>query len=405
MRSHSRRRSGLLSLVATWRPVQAGRSASRPRAAASASIRGRFILPLALLSALLGAGAAEAQFTHTQITSSTGGSNFAPSINSDGTRIAFESDRDLTGGNPDGNQEIFLWTSGSGFTQITSSTGGSNTSPSINSDGTRITFASNRDLTGSNADLNQEIFLWTSGSGLTQITSSTGGSNSEPSINSDGTRIAFRSNRDLTPGSPGNLDGNFEIFLWTSGVITQITNSIGGDNNRPSINSDGTRIAFDSNCDLTGGNADGNFEIFLWTSGSGFTQITSSIGGTNNQPSINSDGTRIAFTSNSDLTGGNADLNQEIFLWTSGSGLTQITNTTAGFNIEPSINSDGTRITFASNRDLTGGNADGNSEIFLTSSSAAIPTLSEWAQLAMVALLVGGGLWALRRRSLRLRPS
>jgi hypothetical protein len=34
--------------------------------------------------------------------------NLDPSINADGTRIAFVSTSDLTGGNPDGNQEIFL---------------------------------------------------------------------------------------------------------------------------------------------------------------------------------------------------------------------------------------------------------------------------------------------------------
>jgi len=46
--------------------------------------------------------------TFTQITSTTGGSSTALSINDDCTRIAFASDRDLTGGNADGNREIFL---------------------------------------------------------------------------------------------------------------------------------------------------------------------------------------------------------------------------------------------------------------------------------------------------------
>ena len=205
-------------------------------------------------------------------------------------------------------------------TQITSSTAGGNSEPSINADGTRIAFYSNRDLTGGNADGNYEIFLWTQGSGFTQITNSTGGgvfSYFRPSINSDGTKIAFESNRDLTPGSPGNADGNWEIFLWTQGSgISQITNSTAGHNYDPSINADGTRIAFYSNGDLTGGNADGSYEIFLWTQGSGITQITSSsdwrIPSIN--ASINADGTRIAFRSSSDLTGGNADGNWEIFL-------------------------------------------------------------------------------------------
>ena len=131
------------------------------------------------------------------------------------------------------------------------------------------------------------------------------------------------------------------------------------------------------------------------------TQITSTNGGivSASGPSINADGTRIAFQSDRDLTGGNADGNFEIFRWTQGSGFTQITSTTGGAFFDVSINADGTRIAFQSDRDLTGGNADGNSEIFLASSPETIATLSEWAQLIMVALLVGGGLLALRRRS------
>ncbi|MBW2306152.1 MAG: PD40 domain-containing protein [Deltaproteobacteria bacterium] len=100
--------------------------------------------------------------TFTQITSTTGGSSTAPSINADGTRIAFASDMDFTGGNADGNWEIFLFDATTGtFTQITNTTGGgqANFSPSINADGTRIAFYSDRDLTGGNADGNREIFL------------------------------------------------------------------------------------------------------------------------------------------------------------------------------------------------------------------------------------------------------
>jgi hypothetical protein len=60
---------------------------------------------------------------------------------------------------------------------------------------------------------------WTAGSGITQLTNSTGGGNNLPSINADGTRITFYSDRDLTPGSPGNADGNLEIFLATESRV------------------------------------------------------------------------------------------------------------------------------------------------------------------------------------------
>ena len=49
---------------------------------------------------------------------------------------------------------------------------------------------------------------------------------------------------------------------------------------------------------------------------------------------------------------------------------------------------------------VTAGSGGLNGPVFLVfRSSAGIPTLSEWAQIGMVALLVLGGLLALRRRS------
>src|SRR6266705_1488128 len=189
--------------------------------------------------------------------------------------------------------------------------------------------------------------------GINEITFTTGGffGNKEPSINSDGTRIAFVSDHDLTGG---NADGDIEIFLYdtTTNSFTQVTNTTGGGNEFPVLSGDGTRIAFESNRDLTGGNADGNVEIFLFDmTTNSFTQVTNTTGGGNEFASINNDGTRIAFRSDRDLTGDNADGNLEIFLYdTTTSRLTQVTSTSGGFNDTPAINGDGTHIAFVSNR-------------------------------------------------------
>jgi len=144
--------------------------------------------------------------------------------------------------------------------------------------------------------------------------------------------------------------------------IGQITNTITGDGRSPSINADGTRIAFVSDADLTGENPDGNREIFLFdTTTATFTQITDTTEfraglPLSFSPSINADGTRIAFVSSADLTGGNPDGNREIFLFdTTTTTFTQITDTTPGRSFSPSINADGTRIAFHSSADLTGG--------------------------------------------------
>lgn len=321
----------------------------------------------------------------TQITQSQGGddgSNIAPSMNADGTRIVFMSDRDLTPGNPgneDGNHEIFLWTEGVGLTQITDSIGGGHTTgfangwPVINADGTRIAFHSDVDLTPGepgNPNGYLELYLWTEGVGLTQLTSTAPNTTTFAiSFSADGRRLAFYSNADLTPGNPGNPDGNHEIFLWTEGQgFTQITNTSGCTNNRPAITSDGRRIAFESTCDLMG-NGNSIRAIFLWSEGVGFRQITvSQLDGEDAAVSISGDGRRLAFWSNRDLTPrrpGNRDGSYQLFLWIEGRGLTQITNTRGDDfpNRLPLISLDGTKIVFESDRDLLR-NGSRNREIF-----------------------------------------
>lgn len=254
--------------------------------------------------------------------------------------------------------------------QVTDSLGGilANTNPSISADGRWIAFSSNRDLTGGNPDTNQEIFLYdVTTRTLRQITNTSGGvlANSNPSIDAGGTRIAFESTRDLTPGSPGNLDGNREIFLYdtTAAAFTQVTDTTGAGilaNTDPAINGGGTRIAFHSSRDLTGDNPDLNLEIFLFdTKTATFTQVTSTCCQFQGPPSIDASGTRIAFLSSADLAPGqpgNADGNLEIFTYDTGTGkFTQITNTAFGLQGNPVISGDGFRIAFGSTNNLTPG--------------------------------------------------
>jgi Tol biopolymer transport system component len=133
----------------------------------------------------------------------------------------------------------------------------------MNASGTRIAFSASSNLTGENPDYNNEIFLVdTTTRAVTQLTHSTGNFNGFPAINANGTRIAFASAEDLTGENP---DPNAEIFLVHSltRAVTQLTHSTEGENLGPVINASGTRIAFPSFSDLTGENPDGNIEIFL----------------------------------------------------------------------------------------------------------------------------------------------
>lgn len=311
----------------------------------------------------------------TQVTFTTGGNSFTnslaspPPISGDGTRIVFPFDRDVTGGNPGERDEIFLYDATAGaISQITNL--GSTFFPSISGDGTHIAFVSAADLTGGNADHNGEIFLYdVAAASFTQVTHTTGliFPTVFPSTNGDGTRIAFLSELDLTGG---NADGNREVFIYDSptGSLVQITNTLGWMvNNAPLISADGARLAFNSDADLTGANPDLELQGFLYEVQTGvLTQLTHSTTGFTAITSIDGHAARLTLVSDRDLTGGNPDGNFEAFLYDSATGhLTQITNTAGHGNVATSISGDGARIAVASNGDFTGGNADGNIETFL----------------------------------------
>jgi hypothetical protein len=142
-------------------------------------------------------------------------------LNGDGTRVVFESNVDLVGENPDFSREIFLLDSNSGsVVQISDSpipsqgpTDSGSILPTIDEEGTRIAFLSNRDETGQNADLNAEVFLCdTEQDNCAQITESFGSSvRSAPALSAKGVHLAFQSILNPTGENP---DGSEELFLF-----------------------------------------------------------------------------------------------------------------------------------------------------------------------------------------------
>lgn len=335
--------------------------------------------------------------TITQITDSLPAGNLIAvlraAIDSDGSHIAFSADADLTGQNPDGGREIFLF-DGTTISQITSSSSGVVGHPSIDSDGSHIAFSHDGDLTGENPDGNREVFLY-DGTSITQVTrSTTGGAGISPVIDSDGSHIALTYSGDLGGQNP---EGNSEVFLYDGSSFQQITSSAVGSSGAADIDSDGSHVAIVSDADLTGGNPDGNREVFLYD-GSSISQITHSTTGSHGFPAINqflvmdADGRRLAFTSDADLIGESPEGDTEVFLY-DGSTLSQITKAAVRFSFSSSINADGSRIAFFSDADLTGRNPDHSQEVFVAScvsepSIVEIPTLGGLGAATLTALLL-----------------
>jgi hypothetical protein len=145
----------------------------------------------------------------------------------------------------------------------------------------------------------------------------------DPKVSEDGSTVAYHT--DVPVSGPGGqvvsarviagvdvaTGAPFEVLPPGSAArrATQVS--------PPSLNKDGSRIVFATTADPLGRNADGNFEIFLWDRARGLHQLTETMGGDTSFPrfpSIDPEGRYVVFSSNADPTGGNPDGNFEIFI-------------------------------------------------------------------------------------------
>jgi uncharacterized delta-60 repeat protein len=197
--------------------------------------------------------------------------DYDPSSSSDGTKIAFVSDRDK-------NDEIYLMNSnGTGQTRLTNNID-RDLNPAFSADGTKIVFSSLRDG-------NWEIYVMDSnGSNQTRLTNNAF-LDDEPSFSPDGTKIVFRSTR----------DGNSEIYLMNANGSnqTRLTNNVDIGDTEPVFSPDGTRIAFRSF-------RDGNSEIYVMKATGSHQWNLSRNPAADFHPSFSPDGSRITFATDRD---------------------------------------------------------------------------------------------------------
>ncbi len=396
-------------------------------------------------------------------------------VSDDGKRVIFESAADLTGGNPDLNIELFVYEldkrtliqltktehvydpadKDKPFAERKILISVSNNNPAISGDGTKIVFASNSSTlvageAGKNDDGNQEIFLASlppnsttpSFQRITTTTASTPASrntevfdNYNPTINFNGTLIAFVTNRKELPGVT-NKDALGQIVLYstTAGQFTQVTTKNEADaldgfvfkgfNSNPQLSGNGNVLVFIAGYNhaptASINNSDLNGEIFLYdvatkaltqmTNTTGFAGYPASISqiGTlvpdrpmnilnQNTKHLSSDGTMLVFESAGDLESGkNSDKTREVFLYNRTTNkFTQITSNSAlpaipvqtdidkiDYDFTPAISPNGKFIFIGSILNIvpvaSGGtsgiltdNADGSREVFRYDIAAA----------------------------------
>jgi len=306
--------------------------------------------------------------------------NLNPSLSGEGRYLVFESTAGVFGaGGSAGVRAIRVDLSGgtSSFAQLAASRA---PAAAVSQDASRVAFASTNDPLGSNADGNSELFLFDGGS-LRQITDTTPGEasqrtrdgNFQPSISDDGRFIAFASNRDL---ANQNADGNFEIFIHDSATqaFTQVTNTRGVIGSTDAkISGDGSRVAFINDAAPAGQVASARRDFMLIDIRANPASVIANtarvvVAGVDQLAftpgrAMSDDGERVIYSA-----ANSAGANQ-VFLFDGRNNLlrqlTALGRRVADVPLHPTISGDGSRIAFATRRNVNGGNTDASVELYV----------------------------------------
>ncbi|HEV2801375.1 MAG TPA: lamin tail domain-containing protein [Pyrinomonadaceae bacterium] len=302
-------------------------------------------------------------------------SNLNPTISGDGRRIAFESTAD-PGGTHDGRATGFhtlrvdLSNERPAFTEVAASRA---PAPALSRDGSRLAFASRENLTGENSDGNSEIFLFADGA-LQQLTDTTPRDPAErardgsfqPSISDDGALVAFASNRDL---AGANSDANFEIFLYdlSTGRFAQLTDTTHAYNSTDAkLCGDGSRVAFIREAQTPGDDASNRRDLMLYERATNSARaVAADVAGLSLTygRAITTDGRRVVYSAQT------AARATQVLLYDGRNErtrqLTALGSRASDVPLHPTISGDGSRIAFATRRNVTGGNTDASVELYL----------------------------------------
>jgi TolB protein len=318
---------------------------------------------------------------------STFASSFNPVWSADGSKIAFSSARALDGtdaDNTNGTRNVWVINSdGTGPTHLTGLTanGTSVDFPLWSPDGSKIIFQSARNLDGSDSLSSNFITnIWvvnSDGSGsATALTKTTvTGTGIDSAVWSpDGSKIAFSSARALDGSDAVNTNGTKNIWLVKtdgSGVtpLTKLT-AVGADSDVPSWTPDGSKVVFESGRALDGSDAVNTFGTanawLINADGSGATAVTKLSGSAQEgvaTPKLSPDGSKIVFVSARALDGSDTvNTNKTQNIWVAnadGSAATPLTKLTASQagSILPLWSPGGKQIFFSSQRALDGTDA------------------------------------------------
>ncbi len=308
--------------------------------------------------------------------------SYLPQWSPDGAKIAFYSSRKLDGTDaPNLNTTFNIWrlnADGSGLMPLTNATSNGTWSedPQWSPDSTQVAFVARRNIDGTDSVGVRNVWrVNASGTLLRLITNATSSriGTFTPQWSPDGTKVVFASNRKLDGTDAVNTNETFNI--WRANAdgtgLMPLTNAtaLRAWSESPQWSPDGTKVVFDSNRKLDGSDAANTNNTYnIWqvnADGTGLRLITNATANMASSvvPQWSPDGTKIAFYSARKLDGSDAaSPNNTSNIWrvnADGTGLMPLTTTTAvgAHNSSPRWSPDGTKLVFNSQRKLDGTDA------------------------------------------------
>ena len=233
---------------------------------------------------------------------------------------------------------------------------------SLSRDGSEIAFSSSDNLINENSDRNFEIYL-SGASGLRQLTHTSPANeenrlidgNFQPSINGDGTLIAFSS----SVAGTGNTR-NIYIVETTTGEIQQLTNNPDSFHSySPKISADGSLIYFIRE------NFEGVRDLMLFERSNSQTlvleqDVTDLM--LSDGPALSDDGMRLVYSTTTAVNQTQACLYDRRLRMSRQ--LTHLPTRATDVKLQPAISGDGLRVTFATRRRVVNA-SDGSVELYL----------------------------------------
>ena len=186
----------------------------------------------------------------------------------------------------------------------------------------------------------------------------------QPSISSDGSRVAFASGAE--PLAPGDANGVADIYvsdLRARAVVLVSRTAAGAQSpepvQQPAISADGRAVAFQGTgaaAVLAGGDANGIGDVYVARPATRSIVLASvadggSPTGISSLPSISGDGSRVAFASTAPLVAGDTGTTPDAYVRDLAAGTTRRMSTGASA-ARPAISANGARVAFASGADV-----------------------------------------------------